>query len=69
MDTSTIEAIKKTLPDPTIHPENEYYYYGRATDKIENKFVDVQVLFKKDATGKSWVYIETKTTKGSTQEP
>ena len=68
MDAKTLEAMLKVLPDPANYPNDEYCHELTARDLINNKQVEVRVLFRKDPLEKKWIYIETLGKKDPTQE-
>lgn len=59
MDKTTLDGILKMLPDASEYASDECYHYGSYLDRIQDKYINVRFVFKKDDSGKSWVYVET----------
>lgn len=65
MDKTTLDGILPFLPDPETHSEEECFHYIKYVDKDIDKIRKARMRFKKDDSGKNWIYMDTQVEKVS----
>jgi hypothetical protein len=56
---TSLDVVFTLLPDVVKYEGEICYYPTYYTDAESDKQVNIRLVFKKDASGEKWVYVET----------